>query len=61
MLSNFKLATIIRAYIRLATIMKISSVFFMHVQCGVCIGYLIWNFSPLLGILIMWEMVWKHA
>ena len=48
MLSNFKLATIIWACIRSATIMNIS-----------CIGYLIWNFSPLLGILIMWEMVWE--
>ena len=48
MLSNFESATIIRACIRLATIMNIS-----------CIAYLIWNFSPLLGILIMWEMVWE--
>ena len=46
MLSNFKLATIIWACIRSATITNIS-----------CIAYLIWNFSPLLGILIMWEMV----
>ena len=42
MLSNFESATIIRACIRLATITNIS-----------CIAYLIWNFSPLLGILIM--------
>ena len=47
MLSDFKSATIIQACIRSATIMNIS-----------CIAYLIWNFSPLLGILIMWEMVW---
>ena len=46
MLSDFESATIVRACIRLATIMNIS-----------CIAYLIWNFSPLLGILIMWEMV----
>ena len=46
MVSNFESATIIRACIRSATITNIS-----------CIGYLIWNFSPLLGILIMWEMV----
>ena len=48
MLSDLKSATIIRACIRLATITNIS-----------CITYLIWNFSPLLGILIMWEMVLK--
>ena len=48
MLSDLKLATIIRACIRSATITNIS-----------CITYLIWNFSPLLGILIMWEMVLK--
>ena len=46
MLSDFELATIIQACIRSATITDIS-----------CIAYLIWNFSPLLGILIMWEMV----
>ena len=46
MLSDFESATIIQACIKPATIMNIS-----------CIGYLIWNFSPLLGILIMWEMV----
>ena len=46
MLSDFESAAIIQACIRLATIMNIS-----------CIGYLIWNFSPLLGILIMWEML----
>ena len=48
MLSDFESATIIQACIRSATIMNIS-----------CIAYLIWNFSPLLGILIMWEMVYK--
>ena len=54
-LSNFESATVIWACIRSATIMNISCI----CVCTVCIGYLIWNFSPLLGILIMWEKVWE--